>query len=136
MTHHIAGMLATYPKDLGAIDRDKLTTCIESCVDCAQACTGCADACLSEEAVAELTKCIRSNLDCADICDTTGRVLSRHTGYDANLTRAALQACAIACKSCGDECERHAGMHEHCRICAEACRQCEDACNDLLGALG
>ncbi len=38
--------------------------------------------------VAELTKCIRTNLDCADICDTTGRLLSRHTGYDANLTAA------------------------------------------------
>jgi hypothetical protein len=38
--------------------------------------------------VAELVKCIRTNLDCADGCDTTGRVLWRHTGYDANLTRA------------------------------------------------
>jgi hypothetical protein len=56
-------------------------------MECAQACTACADACLSEQNVADLAKCIRSNLDCADICDTTGRVLSRHTGYDANITR-------------------------------------------------
>src|SRR3712207_6972397 len=55
----------------------------------------------SEEMVAELRTCIRTNLDCADVCDTTGRVLSRHTGYDANLTRAVLQACAAACKACG-----------------------------------
>jgi Domain of Unknown Function (DUF326) len=136
MTLNIAAMLAAYPKDFGNIDRDELTACIEECVSCAQTCTACADACLSEDGVADLTTCIRSDLDCADVCETTGRVLSRHTGYDANLTRVVLQACAVACKSCGDDCERHSGMHEHCRVCAEACRRCEAACNELLVALG
>ena len=129
-------MLETYPKDLGGIDKGKLAACIEASFECAQACTACADACLSEDMVAELAKCIRSNLDCADICDTTGRVLSRHTGYDANLTRAVLDACATACKSCGDQCAEHAGMHEHCRVCAESCQRCEQACREPLGSLG
>ncbi|MFD6756208.1 four-helix bundle copper-binding protein [Micromonospora gifhornensis] len=53
----------------------------------------------------------RSTLDCADICATTARVLSRHTGYDANISRTLLQACATACKSCGDECAGHADKH-------------------------
>ncbi len=110
--------------------------CIEACVECAQACTACADACLSEDNVAELSKCIRTNLDCADICETTGRVLSRHTGYDANITRALLQACMTVCRSCADECGRHADAHEHCRICAEACRRCAEACDALMGGLG
>jgi Domain of Unknown Function (DUF326) len=132
---HTAEMLDTYPADLGGVDKQKLVSCIEACLDCTQACTACADACLSEQTVAELTKCIRTNLDCADVCDTTGRVLSRHTGYDANLTRAVLQACATACRSCGDECQQHASMHAHCRICAVACRHCEQACNDLLASL-
>jgi hypothetical protein len=131
---HTAEMLDTYPADLGGVDKQKLVSCIEACLDCTQACTACADACLSEQTVAELTKCIRTNLDCADVCDTTGRVLSRHTGYDANLTRAVLQACATACRS-GDECQQHASMHAHCRICAVACRHCEQACNDLLASL-
>ena len=132
----VAGrMLETYPKDLGGVDRGKLLACIEACVECAQACTACADACLSEDTVADLRKCIRSDLDCADVCDTTGRVLSRHTGYDANLTRAVFEACATACKACGDECASHADMHEHCRVCAEACRRCEQACNELLAAM-
>src|SRR3954453_23082324 len=96
-----AQMLETYPKDLGGLDREKLRTCIEACVECAQACTACADACLSEELVADLRKCIRTCEDCADVCDTTGRVLSRHTGYDANLTRAVLEACAPACRASG-----------------------------------
>lgn len=129
-------MLDAYPADLGGVDKNKLRACIDACYECAQACTACADACLSEETVAELVKCIRTDLDCADICELTGRVVSRHTGYDANITRAVLEACATACKSCGDECEGHAGMHNHCRICAEACRRCEEACRDLVGSLG
>jgi hypothetical protein len=86
--------------------------------------------------VAELTKCIRTDMDCAEICVATGSVLSRHTGYSANLTRAVLEACRTACKTCGDECERHARMHEHCRICAEACPRCEQACAELIEPLG
>ena len=132
----VAQMLETYPKDLGGIDRQKLVECIEACYACSQACTACADACLSEDMVAELTKCIRTNLDCADVCGATGRVLSRHTGYDAELTRSVLEACATACKACGDECDRHAGMHEHCRVCAESCRRCETACRELIASLG
>jgi hypothetical protein len=132
---HTAEMLDSYPADLGGVDKQKLVSCIEACLDCTQVCTACADACLSEQVVAELTKCIRTNLDCADISGATGRVLSRHTGYDANLTRAVLQGCATACRSCGDECQQHASMHAHCRICAEACRQCEQACYDLLASL-
>jgi hypothetical protein len=131
-----AAMLETYPAELGGVDRDALVACIRACVDCAQACTACADACLSEKSVADLRTCVRSNLDCADLCETTARVLSRHTGYDANLTRTVLQACAMACKACGDECGHHGEMGmRHCEICAEACRRCEQACNELLGKL-
>ncbi|MFJ8763119.1 four-helix bundle copper-binding protein [Streptomyces cyaneofuscatus] len=95
----------------------------------------CSDSCLSEELVGDLVKCIRTNADCADICTATASVLSRHTGYDANITRAILKACAVACKACGDECARHAETHDHCRVCAEACRRCEQACNDLIASL-
>ncbi|MEU0083485.1 four-helix bundle copper-binding protein [Streptomyces sp. NPDC006274] len=135
-TTSVKDMLNTYPADLGDVDREALSRCIEECVACAQACTACADACLSEGMVGDLTKCIRTDMDCADICTATAAVLSRHTGYDANITRAIVQACATACKACADECARHADMHEHCRICAEACRSCEQACNDLLATLG
>ena len=45
------------------------------------------------------------------------------------------EACAAACRACGDECERHAQHHEHCRVCAESCRRCEEGCNRLLQAL-
>ncbi|MDT0346714.1 four-helix bundle copper-binding protein [Streptomyces litchfieldiae] len=136
MTMAIDDMLGAYPADLGRVDRDRLTHCIEEATACAQACTACADACLSEADVSNLAKCIRTNLDCADICQTTARVLSRHTGYDANITRAQLLACAAACHACADECGRQSTTHEHCWVCAEACRRCERACEELINTLG
>ncbi|GGL41489.1 four-helix bundle copper-binding protein [Planomonospora parontospora] len=134
MTTTTMPMLNTYPAEIN-LDRAKLAATIDALIMCSEACTACADACLSEGMVAELTKCIRTNMDCADICGTTARVLSRHTGYDANISRALLEACAMACKTCGDECAAHAGAHEHCRICAEACRACEQACRELLATM-
>ena len=67
------------PQDLGAIDKEKLTACIQACFECAQTCTACADAPLGEDTVAEFTKCIRSNEDGADTCIATGKALSRHS---------------------------------------------------------
>jgi hypothetical protein len=104
-------MLQTYPAEID-LDRGKLAATIDTLISCSEACTACADACLSEGMVEELIKCIRTDMDCADICQTTSRVLARHTGYDANVSRAMLQACIVACKACGDECAKHAEMHD------------------------
>jgi hypothetical protein len=127
-------MLEQYPGDI-TVDKTVLARCIDACTECGQTCTACADACLSEQMVAELTRCIRDNLDCSDQCHTTAQVLSRHTGYDANLTHAVVAACRQACRTCGDSCEEHAEMHAHCRTCAESCRRCERACDELLEAM-
>ncbi|WP_069386494.1 four-helix bundle copper-binding protein [Cellulosimicrobium cellulans] len=127
-------MLRTYPGDVG-LDPDLLTRALEALAACAQTCAACADACLAEDMVADLRRCITTDLNCADICATTLGVLSRHTGYDAAVTRGQLQACVAACGVCAAECEQHAGMHEHCRVCAEACRECEEACRALLASI-
>jgi hypothetical protein len=82
--------------------------------------------------VHRLVRCIRLNLDCAAVCGATGAVMSRQTAFDPALARALLEAC----DRCAAECERHAGHHEHCRVCAEACRRCETACREALSALG
>jgi uncharacterized membrane protein len=94
------------------------------------------DADLGEQNVAEMVRCIRLCLDCADVCTTTAAVMSRPADYDADVARPLLEACVAICRNCGDECERHARMHEHCRVCAEACRRCEQACRELLERLG
>jgi hypothetical protein len=134
MTATTLPMLETYPKPIN-IDRILLAEGIDTLLGCSEAGTACAYACLSEDMVADLTKCIRTNLDCADICVATSRVLSRHTGHDADISRTLLETCISACSSCAEECSLHADMHEHCRICADACRDCEQTCRELLQAL-
>ena len=129
--NHVQQMLDTHPVQ-AQVDRAALVDCIQMCFDCAQTCTSCADACLGEQNVQMLVRCIRLNLDCADVCDATGRVLSRLTEPNPAVLGAQLRACAEACRACGEECERHAGHHEHWRICAGSCRRCEEACNRLL----
>ena len=127
-------MLETYPRTL-SVDAGVLAGTVDALSDCAQACTADVAADLSEQNVTEMVRCIRLCLDCTDICTATLGVLTRQAEYDASVTRPLLEACAAICRSCGDECERHARMHEHCRICGEACRRCEQACRDLLEAI-
>jgi hypothetical protein len=59
-------------------------------------------------------------------------MLVRQTATEAALVRELLVACATACRLCADECEKHASMHEHCRICAEHCRQCVEVCERTM----
>ena len=127
-------MLDTYPTTLD-VDEGVLAAAIDAITECAQACIADTDADLSEQNVAEMVRCIRLCLDCADVCTATAGVTSRPADYDANVTKPLLEACVAICRSCGDECERHARIHEHCRVCAEACRRCEQACRNLLHVL-
>lgn len=115
------------------VNAAEFAECINACHACAQACTSCADACLSEEQVGVLTRCIRLDLDCADICDATARVLSRQTQPEQQVIRQQVQACALICRLCAEECEKHQDKHEHCRVCAAECRRCEQLCNQMLG---
>ena len=125
-------MLDDHPAVEDRTDFAALLECIEACFECAQACTACDDACLAEADVEMLRECIRLNLDCADMCEATGRMLSRRTAESLALRQAMLAACVVACRVCGDECERHAGEHHHCATCAEACRRCQRACSAFL----
>jgi hypothetical protein len=127
-------MIRTHP-DVRGRTNEALIRCIEECYDCANACTACADACLGEQMVEELKQCIRLNLDCADVCAATGAVATRRTGSNEEIIRLMLQACAAACWVCGEECERHASMHGHCRVCAESCRRCAQACQEALRSI-
>jgi hypothetical protein len=130
----VRDILATHPRP-SSLDRDLLVRCIGDCIDCATTCTSDADADLAERDVQGQLRCIRLCLDCADVCDATGRILLRQTEPDVGVLRAAIKACVVACRACGDECEKHAPHHEHCRICGEVCRRCEQSCRDLLETL-
>jgi hypothetical protein len=117
-----------------AVDASLLAATIDALNDCGQACTADADADLREDDVDSMITCIRLCLDCADVCTATVGVISRRAAYDQAVTGPLLEACAATCARCGEECERHADTHSHCRVCAEACRRCEQACRDLLAA--
>jgi hypothetical protein len=127
-------LLDTYARTVD-VDADILAAAIEALDDCAQACTADVDADLSEPNLTEMVKCIRLCLHCADVCTATAAVTSRLGEYESDVTRPLLEACVATCRTCGNECERHAAMHEHCRVCAEACRRCEQACQQLLATL-
>jgi hypothetical protein len=126
-------IISAHPDVKGRVN-EALIRCIEECYGCAQTCISCADACVAEQMVTELRQCIRLDLDCADICNATGAVATRRTGSNEQILRQMLEVCAAACKVCGDECERHASKHQHCRICAEVCRSCEQACRAAADA--
>ena len=127
-------MLDTYSRTFN-LDAGLLAAAIDALSDCVQACNADNAADLGEQNVTEMVTCIRLCLDCADVCTATAAVLSRQAECDPIVTEPLLGVCAAVCKSCGDECERHARMHEHCRVCAEACRRCEQACRELLDAI-
>lgn len=127
-------MLNAHPKR-SSLDLTVVTECVNALVECADVCTSCADACLGEEQVQMLARCIRLNLDCADICQATARVLSRQTEPAPQLLRAQLESCAIACRTCAQECEVHSEMHQHCRICRASCLNCEKICQEMLSRL-
>jgi uncharacterized membrane protein len=127
-------MLDAYPGTITG-DAGVLTAAIDALNDCAQACSADNAADLAEQNVTEMVRCIRLCQDCVDVCTATIGVISRPAERDADVVRPLLESCVAICRSCGDECERHAAMHEHCRVCAEACRRCEQACRELLDAM-
>jgi uncharacterized membrane protein len=116
-------------------DAGVLAATIDALSDCTEACIADTEADLNEQNLAEMVKCIRLCLNCADVCAATMGVVTRQGEYDGNVTRPLLEACIAICKSCGDECERHAPHMAHCRVCEQACRRCEQACRELLGSL-
>lgn len=128
---HTQQMISIHPDVRGRVS-GALIRCIEECYDCAQACTSCADSCLAQGGVGELRQCIRLNLDCADVCMATANVATRRTASNEEFLRQMLEACATACWTCGEECERHADQHEFCRVCAETCRSCAEACQQAM----
>jgi hypothetical protein len=131
---HAREMISTHPDVRGNVN-DSLIRCIEECYSCAQTCIACADACLAEDMVQQLRQCIRLNSDCADTCIATGALASRRTGSNEATLKQMLDTCATACRTCAEECERHASKHQHCRVCAEECRRCVTACEQASGSI-
>ena len=127
-------MFASHPNPASDAGEEAFALVVGA-AECAATCTTCADACLEEDDPAALRRCIRACLDCAELCAVTGRLIARPGEQDPRTLRAQLDACAIACRACAEECDRHAEAMEHCRFCAEACRACANACDRMRQAI-
>lgn len=123
-------MLNSYPRIL-SVDAGVLAPVIDTVNDC----TACVHADWGDHNVLELVKYIRPCLDCGDVCAATARVTNRQTEVDCGVIEPMLETRAATCKSCCGECEPHAEIREHCRICAESCRRCEQSCTNHLNAV-
>ena len=130
----IFDLLDSHPVD-SELDLQKMSDCIEACLQCVGTCYICADACLSEDNPAELRDCIRSCTTNSEIAYVTAKIFNELTSADVKVVAAQLAACAESCRRCAENCEQHADHHEHCRICAEACRECESSCNAVIELL-
>jgi hypothetical protein len=73
------------------------------------------------------------DLNCADVVAVTRRVLTG--GNDGALLSSQLEACVMACEHSAELCAKHAGHHEHCRLCSQATRECAEACRQALREL-
>jgi hypothetical protein len=90
--------------------------------ECANACFHCADACLQEESISHMRDCIQTDQVCGTICLSTSKILAGSFEDVNDLVK----YCAKICRSCAEECGKHA--HDHCQACAKACQECKEAC--------
>ena len=123
----ITDMIREHP-DVGDDFNPELAKAVKHAMYCAAICNSCADACSAERM--DMAACIRKCMDCSDICQAVSRVVARRTDGNVPIIKSLLEACIVACRTCAEECERHA--HAHCRRCAQICRECADDCAKAL----
>ncbi len=133
--NYIRDLIDSHPQAIAENQREAWTCALEACLYCGQASAACADACLAEGNVEQLRSVIRATLDNADACFATAQILSRITAIKSALLTTQVSACLDLVRNCESECNNHAKMHEHCRICADSCRACENGLTALLARM-
>ena len=104
------------------MNKDMYQVCIDACIECIDACNVCFDACLEEDHMKMMADCIRLDRECADICALAVKSMQSNSPFANEICN----LCAVICKACGEECQKH--DHDHCQKCAGACFKCADAC--------
>ncbi|WP_148631231.1 four-helix bundle copper-binding protein [Bacillus sp. E214] len=104
------------------MNKDMYQVCIDACIECIDACNVCFDACLEEDHMKMMAYCIRLDRECADICALAVKSMQSNSPFAKEICN----LCAVICKACGEECQKH--DHDHCQKCAGACFKCADAC--------
>ena len=125
------GAMAGMDMPMKDVDMDLMQECLEALSACMQACTMCADA----DAGEGMGRCASLCANCADLCDTTMRMMLRTNGWDMAVMMRVMDACLTMCRSCSAECETHADMSEHCRMCMMACDQAAMSLDRMMDAM-
>ncbi len=97
---------------------------IDACLKSVIACETCISSCLAEEKLS----CVLLCRDCADFCALTARFEARESQFSMSLHT----LCAEICKTCSEECSKHAAHNEACKTCADACHQCAEICGESM----
>jgi hypothetical protein len=126
-------MTTMMPMDMSEMSMDMklMQDCIEACAAAEQAATMCADAGSGDQMAKMSSMCMNT----ADMANTMMRAMMRPMGYDMASMMAMLEACAMMCRACADECMMHAEMSDHCKMCAEVCMNCAMACDALKASM-
>lgn len=130
----MADMMKSMPMSSTAgtgMDMTTMQGCMEACSAAAMAATMCADADSGEN----MARCASMCMNTADVATAMMRMMMRPGGYDMTVMHAMTTACMSMGEACAAECERHAEMSEHCRICASACRAMVDACSQMMSGM-
>lgn len=113
------------------MDMTTMQGCVEACSAASMAATMCADACSNEN----MGRCASMCTNTADVATAMMRMMMRPGGYDMDVMRTMMSACMAMGEACAAECDTHAAMSEHCRICASACRAMVDACSKAMSGM-
>lgn len=127
----MADMMKSMPMPTTGMDMTAMQPCIEACSAAAMAATMCADADGGEG----MGRCASMCASTCDVATTTMRMMMRPAGYDMGVMTSMITACMEMGEACAAECDMHAEMSEHCRICAAACRAMVEACRTAMASM-
>lgn len=128
----MADMMKSMPMSgMTGMDMPMMQECIEACSAASMAATMCADACGSDG----MGRCASMCMSTADVATAMMRMMMRPAGYERELMTSMMTTCMAMGEACAAECQKHADVSEHCRICASACKAMVDACASAMSSM-
>ncbi len=114
----------------GEKEHESLVGAAHSCVSKGEACM---DHCLAEFRAgnSELAECAAAVQQMLATCRGLGTLAAHNSKHLARYA----SACIDICRSCEEECRKHADEHPACRECADACEECIGMCEKIAATL-
>ncbi|MCU1580848.1 MAG: hypothetical protein QOD27_497 [Microbacteriaceae bacterium] len=116
--------------NMPGMDMKMMQDCMEACSAAEQASIMCADAASGDQMAKMASMCANT----ADLCNSMMRMMMRPMGFEMAAMKAMLDATAIMCRACAEECMTH-GDSDDAKMCAQVCQNCASACEALSGSM-